>query len=231
MPFYGLVLEVPNLAKTCAFYEGPLGLKASAVTSAESADEGVLFSLGRTVLRFVQGAPTLRPSLLMTIAIPAAQFEAAMKRLAERAPLLERDGERIFRPAERPGPLAYLRDVAGNLLEFAALPSAVGQDVPPLSIIRIGLAAHDLMAVRGFLQEGLGLRAGVAEAGQVLLEGQGRTAFSFAEAGSSWLPGDTPIQPSPMRASMSGAQTACVRLPGHPYCIDMLRPIELGERA
>ncbi|MCY4106457.1 MAG: VOC family protein [Chloroflexi bacterium] len=229
MPFYGVVLEVPNLAKTRAFYEGPLGLKAAA----EATDEAALFTLGRTALRFVQGAPTLRPSLLLTIAIPAAQFEAAMKRLAERAPMLERDrdGERIFRPADRPGPSAYLRDVAGNLLEFAALPSAVGQDVPPLSITRIGLPALDLMAVRGFLQDRLGLRAGVAEAGQVRLEGRGRTAFSFAETGSSWLPGERPIQPSPMRASMSGSQTACVRLPGHPYCIDMLRPEELGERA
>ena len=225
MPFYGLQLEVPNLAKTRAFYEGPLGLKALP----ESTDEEAHFSLGQTAIRFIQGAPELQPALLLTIAIPAAQFEAAMKRLWERTPFLHVAGERILRPVDRPGPLAYLHDVAGNLLEFAALPSGVGQDTPPLSITQVGLAVTDLMAVRGLLQQKLGLRAGVAAAGQMRLEGQGRTAFLFAETGSSWLPGEAAIQPSPMRVTMVGSLIACVRLPGHPYYVDMIRREEMEE--
>ena len=223
MAFLGLQLDVPNLASTRAFYEGPLGLKPLPGATEYEAR----YSLGATTLRFAQGAAELRPALRLTLAIPAAQFEAAVGRLWERTPLLTVAGERIHRPPDRAGPFAYLRDVAGNLLEFAATPSEAGRMIPPLSITQIGLGVSDLAAARALLQERLGLRAGVAAAGQSRLEGLGRAAFLLAESGSSWLPGEGGIQPSPARATMAGQITACLRLPGHPYYVDMLRREEL----
>ena len=229
MALYGVQLDVPDLPSVRDFYEGPLGLKAGAGTNAYE----VRYQLGVTSLRFAQGAnkSDWRPGLRLTLALPAAQFEAAIGRLSERAPLLTPHGERFHRPPDRAGPLSYLRDAAGNLLEFAATPREIGGEIAPLSITQVGLAVSDLAVSRDLLQTRLALRAGVAAAGQVRLEGPERTALVLTESGSAWLPGEAPIQPSPARVTLAGAITACLRLPGHPYYVDMIWRKELLLRS
>ena len=215
MTFLGLQLSVPDLPATRRFYEGPLDLQPLSGKQ----DTEIRYQLGQTTLRFITSKKDeARPSHRLTLALPAAQFEAAIQRLGQRAPLLSIGGERILRSSQGRGPLAYLRDAAGNLLELASSPA----EIPPLSITQVGLAVSDIATAQEFLVKRLALRSAVAGAGEAKLSGQGGAIFLLREVGSAWLPGEAPTVATPLRASLLGPKTLCLRLPGHPYHIDML---------
>ncbi|MBN2469095.1 MAG: hypothetical protein JXN59_00115 [Anaerolineae bacterium] len=216
-----LVLEAPDPAALESFYSTTLGLPT------RREDEALIIQAGATRLSFTPAAPGSQPLYHFAFNIPENLFEAGRAWLAERAPLLRRNGEQeVFDFQEWDAHACYFADPAGNILELIARhnrPNAAPGPFGPAHLLRIseiGLPGPTVAHVADALAEGPGLAIYSGDREHFAAVGDERGLFIVVPEGRLWLPDDrVPAAACPVRATISGARPGTYRVPARPYTI------------
>jgi hypothetical protein len=203
MTVLGLVLETSTLATLKTFYVDQMALPLKS-------EDDLQFSVqaGQTRLVFTTADLTAQAgprNYFFTFGVADSKFDALRATLSRFATLLASNGRNVVQSQNSGTRAFYLRDPAGNTLEFASVPTYAATAI--IGISYVGLPVDDSNATQQFLQ------------GQPAIEHPTQWPLVFAKPGGQWFPGSSVAAVNPTMLTLSGQIRTVTKVLDYPYYI------------
>ena len=205
MTILGLELQASNIPALKSFYGTRLNLPLS-----DQADDQFAVHAGQTEIVFSSRdvtAETVGAVYSFTLAVADAKFDALKADLAQSVTLLSHDGQTVMQSLNTNTRAFYVRDPAGNTVEFASSSAPAPDGATILGVVFVGLPVDDVAAVQDYLRS------------QPTTEQQPTWPLVFVKPGTTWFPGDAVARVNYVMMTLAGGLNAVTKVLDYPYYI------------